>query len=348
MADAPLSSASHEVSDTAAAIEYYYEQGWTDGLPVVPPTEASIRAMLEAGGVEPAAVLGTVQLRQRVITAEKLAINAVLAGCKAEYMPVLVAVVEAMCEERFGLHGPTASTAGVAVLVIVHGPIARQLGVNCKENLFGQGWRANATIGRAVRLLLMNVCGTTPGRLDRSTMGHPGKYSFCIAENEAESPWTPMHVERGLAPEDSAVTVFAAEAPRQVNNHHSRNAEGILDTIVGAMIALGNSNISGKCEALIAICGEHRQTIVADGWDKQRIREYLFEKARRPLAEARPTWRAEGIPQGADPNVLKTAVPSADDIMVIAAGGDAGRFSAFVSGWAAATSWSVTKRVNTP
>ncbi|MBI3090660.1 MAG: hypothetical protein HYY96_08325 [Candidatus Tectomicrobia bacterium] len=343
---APLTSRSYEAHDEVAAMELYHERGWTDGLPIVPPTEPRIRAMLAAADLAPERVLGTVHERQRVITAEKLAINAVMAGCLPEYMPVLAAAMEAMCDPRFGLHGPVASTAGVAVLVIVHGPIARAIGVNSKANLFGQGWRANAGIGRAVRLVLMNVCGAIPGQLDRATLGHPGKYTYCIAEDEADSPWTPMHVERGFAAAESAVTVFAADAPHSVSNHTSRSPEGILDTIADSMVTLGAANIMGRTEALIVISGEHRQTIAGAGWDKSRIRGYLFEKARRPLAEVKRAGRLPGPITPEDERTMKTAVPAPEEIMVIAAGGDAGRFSAFVPGWAGGLSThSVTKRV---
>jgi hypothetical protein len=187
------------VSDTVEAIEFYYAKGWTDGLPVVPPTEQSIRSMLDAAGLEPGQELTFIEHRQVSVTAEKVAINAVMAGCKPEYMPVVVAAIEAIGDPAWCYHGPATSTGGSAVFMLVNGPIARELGFNYGDNLFGPGWRPNATIGRAVRLVMRNVIGTLPGRLDRSTLGHAGKYSFCIAENEDDSPWPAVHVEARLS-----------------------------------------------------------------------------------------------------------------------------------------------------
>jgi hypothetical protein len=197
-----LRSAHFEVGDPLEAIEAYFEKGWTDGLPVVPPTEKRIWAMLDAMGKQPDDILGKIPARARTITAEKLSINAVLAGCLPVYAPVLLAASEALCDPAFSAHGPTASTSGMGILTIVNGPLASQIGMNAGENLFGPGWRANATIGRALRLLLRNVCGSIPGVLDRSCFGHPGKFTYCIAEDEAHSPLDPTpcgarHPSRG-------------------------------------------------------------------------------------------------------------------------------------------------------
>src|SRR5579884_2879843 len=208
-----ITSARHELDDALQAIEFYFEKGWTDGLPVVPPTEARVREFLDRAGRAPDEIIGRLDARRRVVSAEKVAINAVMAGCLPEYTPVVMAAIAAMSENAFGLHGISASTGGAAVLVIVHGPIVADLGVNSGVNLFGPGNRANATIGRAVRLVLMNCFGAQPGLLDKATIGHPGKYAYCIAEDEAGSPWEPLHVARGLRPDQSAVTVFAAEGP---------------------------------------------------------------------------------------------------------------------------------------
>jgi hypothetical protein len=213
-----LTSRRIEVSDPAEAMEYFYQQGWTDGLPVAPPTPERVREFLEYAGNLPGDILGMIPARNRVITAEKVAINAVMAGCLPNYMPVIVAAVEAMCQEEFNLHGISATTGGTAPLLIVNGPAAQQLNINCGVNCFGPGVRANATIGRAIRLILMNVGGSIPGVLDKSTLGHPGKYSYCIAEDEKGNPWGPLSVERGMPEDVSAVTVFAGEAPHYVNS----------------------------------------------------------------------------------------------------------------------------------
>ncbi|MCE3000963.1 MAG: thioredoxin, partial [Betaproteobacteria bacterium] len=216
--------------DEGSAIELCYANGWTDGLPVIPPTASRIAAMLEAGGLEPGKQLSFIENRQVSVTAEKVAINAVMAGCKPEFMPVITATVEALADPLYGYHGPATSTGGSAVFMLVNGPIAKQLNINSGDNVFGQGWRANATIGRAIRLVMQNVIGTTPGVLDRSSLGHPGKYTFCIAENEVDSPWPPFHTTRGFKPEHNAVTIFAALGVHQYSNGLSATPEGVLTT----------------------------------------------------------------------------------------------------------------------
>jgi hypothetical protein len=196
--DAVLASAVHEVADAFEANELFQRNGWTDGLPIVPPTEAGVRAFLHAAHLEAGHVLGVEPVRRRRITAEKVAIAAVMAGCLPEYMPVATAVIRAMCEPQFGLHGCTASTGGSAPMIIVNGPVRTEIGMNATHNAFANASRANATIGRTVRLFLLNVLGGHPGQLDRSTLGHPGKFTFCIAEDEEDSPWLPLSVERGI------------------------------------------------------------------------------------------------------------------------------------------------------
>ena len=205
MAQATIEVTGHEALDPIAAIEFCYRQGWTDGLPVVPPTEARVAAFLghlERGRDE---VLGMVPERRRRVTIEQVVANAVMAGCLPEYAPVVVAAVEAMLQPPFNLVGPSASLGGSAILAIVNGPVAEALQINNRNNLFGAGNRANATIGRAIRLVLMNTCGAIPGLFDRTTLGHPGKYTYCIAENARDSVWLPLHVERGVVPEASAL-----------------------------------------------------------------------------------------------------------------------------------------------
>ncbi|MBI4562692.1 MAG: hypothetical protein HY724_11670, partial [Candidatus Rokubacteria bacterium] len=256
-----LRSRRYQVEDPLQAMELYFEKGWTDGLPVVPPTEERIWAMLEAAGLEPDHQITFITNRQAEVTAEKVAVNAVMAGCKPEYMPVVVAAIEGIGDPKWGYHGPGTSTAGAAVLMVVNGPIARRLQINSGDNLFGPGFRANATIGRAVRLVMRNVVGTLPGKLDRATLGHPGKYTYVIAENEEDSPWPPLHVERGFRPEQSAVTVMAAEASHQFYNQLSNAAEGILTTLSDDMRISGNA--VGQPQYAVVLAGEHMRTIAA-------------------------------------------------------------------------------------
>src|SRR5687768_1985100 len=230
-----LKSQRHTVTDLGAAIEVCYTNGWTDGLPVIPPTPERVEGMLNAAGLKPDHQLAFIENRQVSVTAEKVAINAVMAGCKSEYMPVIAAAIEAMGDPLYGYHGPATSTGGSAVFMVVNGPIARKLDINSGNNLFGPGWRANATIGRAVRLIMRNVIGTLPGSLDQSSLGHAGQYTFCIAENEVDSPWPAFHTTRGFKPDQNAVTIFAAFAPHQFSNGLSAKPEGVLETACAHM-----------------------------------------------------------------------------------------------------------------
>ena len=293
---AVLEVTGREAADPIAAIEFCYAQGWTDGLPVIPPTDERVAAFLGHLKRNRDEVLGGVPERRRFVTVEQVAANAVMAGCLPEYAPVVVAAVEAIVQPQFNLVGPSASLGGSAILLIVNGPVVEQLQINCRNNLFGPGNRANATIGRAIRLVLMNTCGAIPGLFDRSCLGHPGKYTYCIGENETESPWLPLHVERGCAAGTSAVTAFACEGPRQVRNGLSQTPEGVLTTIADVMSSLGTSlTTSGSVgstssgtrqgEITIVIAGEHTQTISKHGWSKSDIRRYLAEHARRTVAD---------------------------------------------------------------
>ncbi len=325
-------------------MEFYYEKGWTDGLPIIPPTEGSIQAMLDAVPLDPDEEIIFIEHRNISVTAEKVAINAVMAGCKPEYMPVILAALEAIGDPRWSYHGPATSTGGAAVLILVNGPMARKLGINDGENLFGPGWRANATIGRTVHLVMRNVTCTLPGLLDRSTLGHGGKYSFCIAENEEESPWPPFHVEQGFHPEQSAVTVFAALAPHQFYNQLSNTAEGILTTACAHMRI--SPGISGQPQYMIIIAGEHMNVIAKEGWSKEDIRKFCFEHTQTSLAELKRIQVIPGAIQAEDETTLRSLVPSPEDFMIVAAGGRAGAFSCYIPGWSSKrSSQSVTREI---
>ncbi len=341
---ATMTAKRHRVADVGDAMEFCFQQGWTDGLPVVPPTEERVRAMLEAARLDPKQEIGYVAHRAVSITAEKVAINAVMAGCKAEYLPVVMAAVEGIADPAWSYHGPGTSTGGAAVLMIVNGPVARELDINAGDNLFGPGWRANLTIGRAVRLVMRNVCGSLPGLLDRGTLGHPGKLSYVIAENEADSPWTALHVERGFRPEQSAVTVVAADAPHQFYNQLSSTAEGVLTTLADDMRISGN--VMGQAYYTVVLAGEHMRTIAKDGWSKKEIRTFLFEHTRNTHAHLKQTGRMSGAIQPGDETALRPLVISPEHILVVAAGGRAGAFSCYIPGWGSArNSEAVTKEV---
>jgi len=339
-----LRSGRIEVADPLAAIEIYFRNGWTDGLPVIPPTEESIWGMLEGMGKQPEDILGEIPARARMITAEKLAINAVMAGCLPAYAPVLLAMTEALCDPAFSVHGPTASTSGMGVLIIVNGPIASQIGLNAGENLFGPGWRANATIGRALRLLLRNVCGAIPGVLDRSCFGHPGKFTYCIAEDETHSPWPPLHAERGIPPEESAVTLFAGESPHQVANQTASDPEAILSTIADVMVAGGRLSLSGQ-QFVVIVGGQHRQYLTHRGWTKKEVRTWLQAHAVRSKEELVRAGRLEPS-EATGPSLSDSAVTDPEDILVVAAGGDTGGYSVVIPGWSGRLhSQAVTKMI---
>ena len=341
---AALTSARHKVDDLAAAIELCYEKGWSDGLPVIPPTEGAVRKMLDAVKLEPNHQIAYIANRQVSITAEKVAINAVMAGCKPEYMPVVVAAVEGIGDPLWGYHGPGTSTGGAAVLMIVNGPIARELDVNSGDNLFGPGWRSNLTIGRAVRLVMRNVCGSMPGILDRGTLGNPGKLSYVIAENEAESPWAPLHVERGFKPEQSTVTVMAANGPHQFYNQLSNSAEGVLTTCADDMRI--SAGVMGQPNYAVILAGEHMRTIAGSGWGKPEIKKFLFENTKNSHAHLKNTHRMPGAVAPGDETKMRPLVETPDDILVVAAGGRAGSFSAYVPGWGSRrSSQAITKEV---
>jgi hypothetical protein len=326
-----LKSRHHAVSDADAAIELCYANGWTDGFPVVPPTAERIRAMLGAARLEPQQQLAFIENRQVSVTAEKVAINAVMAGCKPEYMPVVAAAVEALADPLYGYHGPATSTGGAAVFMVVNGPIARELDINFENNLFGPGWRANATIGRAVRLIMRNVIGTLPGELDRSSLGHAGKYTFCIAENEAESPWPAFHTTRGFRPEQNAVTIFAAYAPHQFTNRLSATPEGVLDTACAHMrISAGTAR---QPQYALVFAGEHMAIMKKAGWTREDVQRYCFEHSQSTVAELK---RINVLPDAVtveDERTMYPLVEAPQDFLVIAAGGRAGVQSAFIPGW---------------
>ena len=342
-----LKSRRHTVADLASAIELCYTNGWTDGMPVVPPTEERIRAMLDAAGLDPEHQLAFIENRQISVTAEKVAINAVMAGCKAEYMPVVAAAVEALGDPLYGYHGPATSTGGSAVFMLVNGPIARKLDINCGDNLFGPGWRANATIGRAIRLVMRNVIGTLPGELDRSSLGHAGKYTYCIAENEAESPWPPFHTTRGFRAGQNAVTIFAALAPHQYSNQLSATPEGILTTACAYMkISAGSAR---QPQYALVFAGEHMETMRKAGWTREQVQNYCFEHARSPVAELKRLYMMAGDVAPEDERTMFPVVREPGDFLVIAAGGSAGVQSAFIPGWGGKEgSQSVSREIRIP
>jgi hypothetical protein len=337
---AAVGEARLEVPKGTDLVEWYFEQGWTDGLPVVPPTTEKVNAMVEALGGEPDLVECRVPPRYGSLTCEVLAINLVMAGGKPEYAPVVRAALLALTQPAFNLNGVQATTHMAAPLLVVNGPVAREIDMNGGTNAFGSGNRANATIGRAIRLVLLNVGGGWPGELDKSTLGHPGKYTYAVAENEAESPWAPYHVEKGFSAEDSTVFVIAAEPPHSVTNHVADDPEGILDSIASAMSTIANNNAVSSGHCAVAIGPEHAKTIAAKGWTRHDVRNYLHMNAWNLFRELAFEHRYGRIYNRNLPRWYKREldsripiVPSPDHIHLFVIGGSAGRFSAFIPGW---------------
>jgi hypothetical protein len=321
-------------------VEWYFEQGWTDGLPVVPPTGERVATCIATLGGEPEFLECRVPPRYGGLTREVLAINMVMAGCKPEYAPVIRAAMLALTANAFNLNGVQATTHMAGPLLVVNGPVACEIGMNGGVNAFGSGNRANATIGRAIRLILLNVGGGTPGDLDKSTLGHPGKYTYCVAENEAESPFAPYHVEKGFAAEDSTVFVIAAEPPHSCTNHVADDPEGILDTICSAMSTIANNNAVSSGHCTVVIGPEHARSIAAKGWTRHDIRNYLHLHSGNLFGALAFNHRYGKVYNRNLPRWYKREldsripiVPSPDHIHLFVIGGTAGRFSAFIPGW---------------
>ena len=282
-----------QVDAAPAALQDYFEaQGWTDGLPVVPPTPDLVAAMVAASGLPAAAEVGLIAPSLAPVTVEKVAINAVMAGCRPAYMPVVVAALRALARREFNLAGVQGTTHPASPMLLVNGPVRQRIGLNCGSNVFGQGFRANATIGRAVRLVLMNIGQGLPGKTDMATFGSPCKFSFCAGENEEKSPWEPYHVERGMSAADSVVTVHAGEAPHNIQDHASANADELLMTIADTMNTSGNNNV-GICGEMMLVLGpEHARILAKGGMSKNDVREELHRRMRFTLSRMGSGLRA--------------------------------------------------------
>lgn len=327
----PLSSERFTVADMMAAQEFYHSRNWTDGLPIVPPTAEAVEACLEWAMLPPEHLVGVEPVRARQITAEKLAVNSVMAGCLPMHFPLVVTAFTAMLQEPFLLHGATASTGGCAILTIINGPCRQELGMSGTFNALGSSDRATTAIGRAIRLALGNLLDVRPGDVDRSTLGHPGKISYCVAEDEEDSPWLPLAEERGVPQHASAVTVMSAGAPRQIMNEWTTDPAEILDTFVAEIKAcMRHYSIYAGNYALI-VPPQLRTHFGAAGWSKADIRAYVYEKAvvhRRDWADC-----GKGAVVGSRGDTEYRALSEPDDLLVVAAGGPAGGFGAVIPPW---------------
>lgn len=334
-------------------IEVAYDLGWTDGLPVVPPTRALVDSFLATTTWPPDQVVAELPPHGGKATVEKIASNAVMAGCRPEYFPVVLAAVSAISDERFSLRGILGSTHMATPVLIVNGPIRERLQINHGGNLLGPGYRANATIGRAVNLLLRNFGGSEPGATTKSVFGQGGRFTCCFAEDEASNPWTPLHVERGFASQESTVTAFPGASPQNIYNPGADNAWALLETMADGMAALGNVQLRVMGDALVIFSPHHIRLLTDSGLQKADIKQYLFEHARTPVERVdlmlgktfsvelkRKLW-----PRWLDfeqPGALVPVVRRPEDILVVVAGGTGGPHSLYLSGWG---SRAVTRKI---
>jgi hypothetical protein len=329
-------------------MEACFERGWTDGLPVVPPTEKRVRRMLQGTLRAPDEIVGIIPPNQAPCTVEKVAVNTVMAGCKPEYLPVVLAAVEAACMDAFCMHGLLATTYFSGPVVIVNGPITKAVGMNAGLNALGQGNRANATIGRALQLVIRNVGGGRPGGVDRATFGNPGKYTFCFAENEDGSPWEPLSVERGFKQRASTVSLFAGDGVQAIMDQLSRTPESLARTYANSLRTVAHSKIFMVADAMLVVSPEHARVFREAGWTKQRLRQEIDEILKTPGRQlVRGAQEiAEGMPETFADVELTKFRPGG--LHIVHAGGGAGMFTAIIGGWVASGpigSQSVTKEI---
>jgi len=318
--------------------EAMMQHGWGDGFPLVPPTEARVAAMVAGAGMNADHVVAVVAPRMGVATVELIAANAVMAGGKPQHMPLLIAAVQAMVEPQFNLYGCQTTTHCVAPLLIVNGPLAETLGIHSGSGCFGPGPWSNGVVGRAIRLVLLNIGGAVPGEIDKATMGHPGKFSYCIAENEAASPWPSLRAQRGYAENVSTVTVVGGEAPHNINDHEAVTAGGLLTTICGSMAESGQNTVYYFGEPFLVLSPEHAATIAREGRSKEDVQRAVFEDARIPITRfgremvERRLHRRMGhkyANRHVAPDTLVSIAQRWEDIVVVVAGG-AGKHSMWV------------------
>jgi hypothetical protein len=315
--------------------EAMFARGWSDGLPLVPPTEERVLRMLDGTARDPQEVVGIVPPALNPATVEKIAVNAVMAGCKPEYLPVVLAAVEAVLDDAFAMHGVLATTMFVGPVVIVNGPVRRQIGMNAKGNALGQGNRANSAIGRAVQLVIRNIGEGRPQEVDRATLGNPGKLGYCFAEDEENSSWEPLSVERGVRAGVSAVTVFAGFGLQGVVDQKSRDPESLARSMAESLKAIHNVKLAPACDALLVVCPEHERTFRNAGWSKARLYEELYRLCEIPGDEV--IAGARGIAEGGPVSLAGKTVNKfrPGGLLIVRAGGDAGMFSGIIGGWSA-------------
>ncbi len=342
-----LKSRRIEIGEDEDEQEAMFARGWSDGLPLVPPTEERVLRMLDGTSRDPQEVIGLVPPALAGATVEKIAINAVMAGCKPEYLPVVLAAVEAVLDESFAMHGVLATTMFAGPVVVVNGAVRRRIGMNAKGNALGQGNRANAAIGRALQLVIRNIGEGRPQEVDRATLGNPGKLGYCFAEDEEGSCWEPLSVERGVKPGVSAVTVFAGFGLQGIVDQKSRTPESLARSMAESLKAVLSVKLAPACDALLVICPEHERTFRNAGWSKARLYEELYRLCEIPGEEL--IAGAKGIAEGGPSSLAGKSVNKfrPGGLMIVRAGGGAGMFSGIIGGWSSGPRGSspVTKEV---
>ncbi len=329
-----LKSRRLELADLDDEMELMFERGFTDGLPVVPPTEERVLRMLQGTTRDARDVVAIVPPDLVEVTIEKVAINAVMAGCKPEYLPWVIAALEAVCTDAFNIHGVLATTMPVGPVIVCNGPGTRAIGMNSEGNALGQGSRANLTIGRAVQLIVRNVGGGRPGEVDRATHGNPGKLSFCFAEREHDSPFSSLAVSRGFEPTDNTVTVFAGEGPRCIVDQKARTAPELATVFAACLRTLHNPKLILAFDAILVIGPEHARVLAEAGWDRYTLLAEVHSRLQLPGSEL--VFGAGGIADGIPLHLRDATLPKfrPDGILLVHAGGGAGLFSAMIGGWA--------------
>jgi len=336
-----LTSRRVEIGELEDDVEACIARGWSDGLPVTPPTPERVARMLEGTKRDPSDVVAVVPPDLVECTVEKAAVNAVLAGCRPEYLPVVLAAVEAACTDEFNMHGLLATTYFAGPVLIVNGPVTKRIGMNSGVNALGQGNRANSSIGRALQLIVRNVGGGKPDGVDRATLGNPGKLSFCFAENEEDSPWESLAAERGVPAGTSAVTLFPGEGPRGIVDQISRTPESLAKSFALGLRSVAHPKLAIAFDAVLIVSPEHASRFRDAGWTKQRLREELLALLTVPGDEL--VRGADGCEEGLPAGLAGTPIPkfAPDGLLIVHAGGKAGLFSAIVGGWVRGTTGSI-------
>ena len=333
--DKLLSSRNIQLADLEDDAEGCYERGWSDGLPVIPPTRVRVIRMLKGTDRSPGEIIGNIPPDNAPCTIEKVAINAVLAGCKPEYFPIVLASVQAALQDKFCMHGLLCTTYFSGPVMIVNGPVVQQVGLNNGINALGQGSRANATIGRALQLLIRNVGGGVPGGIDRAVMGNPGKYTFCFAEDESDADWSTLAQDRGFERSESVINLFAGEGLQPIVDQKSRDPDSLARNMAASLRAVVNTKLYGVADAVLVVCPEHRRVFREGGWNKDDLKNALYDNLMTPGSDLilGAQGIAEGMPEKFENKVIGKFRD--DGLHITSTGSKAGMFSAIISGWVA-------------